>query len=93
MGSSAVLQVQYAQCSLSATVPSAPSLSYVYVIQASPILTRDSGRDPSLHVVESSKSPTDDHLEDYYEEDEEDDNNEFEFVVKYVNHDAMISVT
>ena len=57
-------------------------LSYVQVIQASPTLSRDSSRDPSLHAVESaSKSPDDDHLEDYYEADEEEDGNESEFVV------------
>ena len=45
-------------------MPSAPRLSYVHVIQASPTLTRDSGRDPSSYAIESSKSPNDDHLED-----------------------------
>ena len=51
------------------------------------------GRDSSLHAVESSKSPNDDHLEDYYEEDEEDDGNESEFVAKSASSGAMISTT
>ncbi|KAM7504681.1 hypothetical protein LguiB_003585 [Lonicera macranthoides] len=41
------------------------------VIQATPTLTKNYGCDPSLYAVESSKSPNDDHLADYYEEDEE----------------------
>lgn len=42
---------------------------------------RNSGCDPSLHAIESSKSPND-HLKDYYEADTDDDGNESEFVVE-----------
>lgn len=76
LGSGVVLHVQYAQCSHPTTVPLVPKSSYVQVIHASPNLTKNSGCDSSLHAVESSKSPNDDHLEAYYEEDKEEDGNE-----------------
>lgn len=93
MGSRAVLQVQYTQCSLPTTVSSVPRPSYLQFIQASPTRMRNYGRDSSLHAAESSKSPNVNHLEDYHVEDKEEDGTESEFVAESASPDATISTT
>lgn len=68
MSSDLSLPIQYASCSLVIIVLSVSRPTYVQVIQAGPTIsiTKDSGSNPSLHATESSKSPIDDDLEDYY---------------------------
>lgn len=96
MGSGSVLPIKYALCSLPTTTPTVFRPSYAQVIQInhSLSLTRDSGRDPSFHVVKSSKSLIDDDLEVYNAEGEEKDGDgdEIEFVAESASLDVMTSV-
>lgn len=71
MGLRFFLPIQYTLCFLFTIVPSVSRLTYIQNIQAgpSPSTRRDSDRDSTLHVVESSKFHIDDGLYDFYEED------------------------
>ena len=75
-------------------MPSIFRSSYVQVILAGPFLsvTRDYGRDLSLHTIESSKCLIDDELEVYDEEGEEEVGDESEFVPEFASLDVTTSV-